>query len=147
MKIRAVLLLALIIGGAYAMIESIDAYHEKQVAELLESMEAEFDSLIFTTPPMFGSPSETWIVDGEHEVDELIHFLQDYRVKKLKPEEITLDDDVDEFNILMKDANGNTITIVVKENLIIQNSMLYYKIVDEPLDSAWIVRFFAANRP
>ncbi|QTD41331.1 hypothetical protein [Sporosarcina sp. Te-1] len=146
MKTRAVLLLALVIGGAYAMFDSISAYNEKRFEELLESMDAEFHSLVFSTPPILGSSAETWVIDDEYEVDQLLHFLQDYRVKKLKPEEITLQDDIDEFNIVLKDANGNTITIVVNENLIIQNSMLYYKIVDGPLDGDWIVRFIASNR-
>ncbi|MCG3087743.1 hypothetical protein [Sporosarcina cyprini] len=146
MKTRAVLLLALVIAGAYAMFDEINAYNERRFEDLLQSMDAEFQSLVFTTPPVFGAPAKTWVIDDEYEVDQLLQFLQDYRVQKLKPEEITLQDDIEEFNIILKDGNGNTITIVVNENLIIQNSMLYYRIVDGPLDGDWIVRFIASNR-
>lgn len=146
MKMRAFLLIALIIGGMYAMVESINDFKVKSFAEYIETVDTEFKSLTFTKPIRYGSTSETWSVDDEYKVDELLQFLQNYHVKKLKPEEIDPDDNIDEFSISLKDADGNSITIVVAENLIIQNSLLYYEIVDGPLDVDWIVRFFVSNK-
>lgn len=146
MKMRAVLLIALLIGGTYAMLEAINDYNEKSFNELFESINAEFDSLTFNKPPMHGNPFETWVVDDQVKVDELLQFLQNYHVKKLKPEEINPDDDIDELSIVLRDAKENSITIIVAENLIIQNSLLYYEIVDGPLDVDWIVRFFVSNK-
>ena len=73
-------------------------------------------------------------------------FLQSYHVKKLKAEEIDPHDSIDEFTIILKDSEGNSITISIAENLIIQNSQLYYEIVDGPLDVDWIVGFFVSNK-
>lgn len=146
MKMRAFLLIALIIGGMYAMIETINDFKEKSFTEFIETVNAEFDSLTFTQPSMHGSPAETWSIDDGDKVDELLQFLQNYHVKKLKPEEINPDDNIDEFTISLKDADGKSMTIIISENLIIQNSLLYYEIVDGPLDVDWIVRFFVSTK-
>lgn len=146
MKIRGILLIALLIGGAYAMIQSINDYNEKKFAELLQSADTNFQSLVFSKPQLSDSPSKTWIVDDPEQVDELLNFLQHYDVKKLKPEEIDIEDDIDQFSISLTDNNGNSMTVIITENLIIQNSMLYYKIVNDDLDMEWISRFFAENQ-
>lgn len=146
MKIRALLLIALVIGGAYAMIQSINDYQQKKFSELVNVTHSEFHSLIFSKPPMYGAPAETWVVDDENEVDELLRFLQDYTIQKLKPEEIDPEDNIDELSITLQDQDGNSLTIVIAENIIIQNSELYYEIVDGPLDIDWIVRFIVSNK-
>jgi len=146
MKIRAFLLIALFIGGMYAMIESINDFNEKSFNEFFEALDADFSSLTFTKPTMHGSPAETWSIRDEHKVDELLQFLQNYHVKKLKPEEINPYDSIDELTISLEDSYGQTITIIIAENLIIENSSLYYEIVDGPLDVDWIVRFFVTNK-
>ncbi|MFC5604513.1 hypothetical protein [Sporosarcina koreensis] len=146
MKMRAFLLIALIIGGMYAMMETINDFKEKSFDEFIDTVSTKFDSLTFTVPTRHGSPAETWTIDDEHQVDELLQFLRNYHVKKLKPEEINPDDNIDEFTLSLKDTEGNNITIVIAENLIIQNSLLYYEIVDGPLDVDWIVRFFVSNK-
>lgn len=146
MKMRAFLLIALIIGGMYAMIETINDFNEKSFNEFFETLDADFSSLTFTKPTMHGSPAETWSIHDEHKVDDLLQFLQSYHVKKLKPEEINLDDNIDEFTISLEDSDGNTVTIIIAENLIVENSLLYYEIVDGPLDVDWIVRFFVTNK-
>lgn len=128
------------------MIATINDFKEKSFTEFIDSVDTEFDSITFTKPTMQGSPAETWSIDNAHKVDELLQFLQNYHVKKLKPEEINTDDNIDEFTIILKDADGNSITIVIAENLIVQNSLLYYEIVDGPLDVDWIVRFFVTNK-
>ncbi|WP_432357932.1 hypothetical protein [Sporosarcina sp. UB5] len=146
MKLRAILLLSLMIGGMYVMIETINEFNEKSFSEFLETIDANFNSLTFNTPPMHGNPAATWNVNDNQQVEELLQFLQNYHVKKLKPEEINPDDNIDELTISLKDQDGNSMTIIVAENLIIQNEQLYYEIVDGPLDVDWIVRFFVSNK-
>jgi hypothetical protein len=88
MKIRAVLLIALMIGGAYAMLQSYQDYGEKEFIEILAPKDAHFSSLIFTKPAMAGSEPKSWIVDEPSEIESLLYFLQNYHVRKLAPEEI-----------------------------------------------------------
>ncbi|WP_339251141.1 hypothetical protein NSQ43_13935 [Sporosarcina sp. FSL W8-0480] len=146
MRMRAVLLIALLIGGTYAMLESINDYYEKSFNELYEAMNADFDSLTFNKPAMNGSPAETWKVKDELEVDELLNFLQKYSVKKIKSEDVNSYGSLDELSISLQDSEGNSLTIIVAENLIIQNSINYYEIIDGPLDMNWIVRFIVSNK-
>jgi hypothetical protein len=146
MKIRAVLLIALMIGGAYAMIQSYQEYEEKEFIEILAPKDAHFSSLIFTKPAMAGSESKSWIVDEPSEIESLLYFLQNYHVRKLVPEEIDPFDDIEQFSISLQDENGNTLSIIVTEDLIIQNSLLYYEIVDGPLNVDWLVQFFISNQ-
>lgn len=146
MKMRAVLLIALMIGGAYAMLQSYQEYEEKEFTEILAPMDAHFSSLIFTKPAMAGSESKSWIVDEPSEIESLLYFLQNYHVRKLAPEEIDPFDDIEQFSISLQDENGNTLSIIVTEDLIIQNSLLYYEIVDGPLNVDWLVQFFISNQ-
>ena len=73
---------------------------------------------------MADSDSKSWIVDEPSEIESLLYFLQNYHVRKLAPEEIDLLDEVEQFSISLQDENGNTLSIIVTEDLIIQNSKL-----------------------
>ncbi len=134
------------IGGTFAMLQSYQEYEEKEFAEILTPMNAHFSSLIFTKPALAGTDSKSWIVDDPSEIESLLYFLQNYHVRKLSPGEIDPFDDVEQFSISLKDENGNTLSIIVTEDLIIQNSLLYYEIVDGPLNVDWLVQFFISNQ-
>lgn len=146
MRFRGFILVMLMIAGAYVMFQTLKEYDEKNIAELLETMDPPFNSLIFSKPETIYSKADTWIADDESEIDLLLSFLKNYHVRKLKPENINIHDDIDEFTISLEDSQGDVITIIVNENLIIQNSLLYYEIVDGPLDFEWIVYFFSSNQ-
>lgn len=146
MKIRALLLIILMISGTYVMMQSIKDYEEKEFTDLLGSMNAPFNSLIFSKPSADGPGTETWVVDEVEEIETFLNFLQNYHVRKLKPEEINPHDDVNHFSISLKDENGSIISIMISEDLIIRNSLLYYEVVDGPLDIDWLVQFFISNQ-
>lgn len=146
MKIRALLLIVLMISGSYMMMQSIQGYEETEFTDLLSSMNAPFNSLIFTKPSTDGPGTDTWVVDEVEEIETFLSFLQNYHVRKLKPEEINPLDDVNHFSISLQDENGSTISIMISEDLIIRNSSLSYEIVDGPLDVDWLVQFFINNQ-
>ncbi|MBD7984458.1 hypothetical protein H9649_07695 [Sporosarcina sp. Sa2YVA2] len=146
MKIRGLLLIALIIGGAYVMMQTINEDNEKSFNELFSTMGSNFNSLIFTKPTTISASAEKWVVDDEKQVDELIQFLQNYKIQKLQSTEIDLKDEVDVLSIELKDNAGNGITIMIEENIIIQNADLYYEVIDGPLDVNWIVKFIVSNQ-
>jgi hypothetical protein len=146
LKIRAFILIAIIIGGSYMM---LDSFKEKQmlaVNELPLFLEHSYVSLHFNKPKTSDSLSKTWVVDEESEIQALLQFLQKYHVRKINPNEIDTEDDVEQFSIRLIDQKGDQITILIDENLIIQNSILYYEIVDGPLDVDWLVHFFVSNQ-
>ena len=145
MKIRAILLIAILIGGMYVMIQSFDDDKVKGFSELLNNRKDPFVSLEFTKPSVLGSPPDAWTVKEESQIEELLLFLQNYNVKKIYPEEINVEDDKVQFSIRLEDSQGDMIMIVVNENLIIENSTHYYEIVDGPLDIEWLVQFFVQN--
>lgn len=143
LKIRAFLLIALMIGGAYMMLEAYQQ-EEKPFTEILYAMNAPFNSLTFTKPT--GDGTESWVVDEQAEIEALLNFLQNYHVRKLKPEEINVYDDVNQFSIRLEDENGRELSIMLSEDLIIQDSLLYYEVVDGPLDAEWLLSFFISNQ-
>lgn len=145
MKIRALLLILLMIAGTFGMIQTIQDAKEKEFVELLNAMEAPFNSLVFSKPSPSGQGAETWTVDEAYEIERLLDFLQNYHIRKMKPEEINPHDEVDHFSIQLQDDNGSTISIMISEELIIQNNLLYYEVVDGPLDIDWLVKFFVQN--
>lgn len=146
MKMRAFLLIAILIGGVYTMMQSFSDYNEKQFKDLLSTTNQTFTTILFTKQSISGSTIETWHVEDHQEIDSLLDFLQEYHVRKLKPEEINTNDDTEQFSIQLQDEKGNSLSIIVNENLIIQNSSLYYEIVDGPLDAEWLVHFFISNQ-
>ena len=143
MKIRGLLLLAIMIGGAYAMLQSFHGYDydDKEFTVLHDSITNPFTSLIITKASPVDSRFETWKTEDETKINDLIDFLQDYHVRKLNPKDIDTEDKIDEFSIILTDENGKEITIQINENLIIQNSLLYYEVVNGPLDIDWMVQF------
>lgn len=145
MRIRAFLLIAILIGGTYMMLQSIDEDKERNFSEILDP-EAAFDSLIFNKPAILGTASKTWIVDDDEEIQTLLHFLQQYHFRKLTSEEIDPHDEIEQFSISLQNEKGHSISIIVTEDLIIQNSELYYEIVDGPLNADWLVQFFVSNQ-
>ena len=132
--------------ASYVMLQSYQEYEEKEFTEILSPMDAHFSSLIFTKPAMAGSDPKSWIVDEPSEIESLLYFLQNYHVRKLTPEEIDPFDDIEQFSISLQDENGNTLSIIITKNLIIQNSLLYYEIVDGPLNVDWLLQFFISNQ-
>ncbi|MFS0574766.1 hypothetical protein AB1K83_03980 [Sporosarcina sp. 179-K 3D1 HS] len=145
MKTRAVLLIALMISGAYMMIQSYQDESERGSTQFLSQWHKPFNSLTFSKPAISGFSSDTWVVDDPEEIEALLLFLEHYHVRKLKPEEIDITDDIDHFSIRLQDEEDNSILIIINENLIIQNSSLYYEIVDGPLDKDWLVQFILNN--
>lgn len=145
MKIRGLLLIVILIGGTFMMLESFEDNKNKDFFELLDS-QMTFDTLIFNKPIIFGTESSTLIIDDEEEIQSLMHFLQQYQFRKLLPEEIDPHDDIKHFTIILQSENGYSVSVIVTEDLIIQNSSLYYEIVDGPLNVDWLVQFFASNQ-
>ena len=127
------------------MLQSIENDKEKDFFELLDS-QITFDTLIFNKPAIFGTDSSTWVIDDEEEIQSLIHFLQQYRFRKLSPEEIDPHDEIKQFSIILQSESGNSISVIVTEDLIIKNASLYYEIVDGPLNVDWLVHFFVSNK-
>jgi hypothetical protein len=113
MKIRALLLIAIMIMGSYAMIQLLLGYDKKEVVEVLHATKSPFSLLTFSEPSLSGAAPKTWIVDDESEIENLLEFLQDYHVRKLKPEKVNRIDDINQFIINLIDENGDNFSIVV----------------------------------
>ena len=140
MIIRGLILLAIMLGGTYAMVQSFHDYDDKEFIVLLDAIQNPFTSLILTKASPLGYNSE--YTKDEDKIESLLDFLKDYKIRKLKPEDIRLEDNIEEYSIMLQDEDGNEITIILNENLIIQNSLLYYEVVDGPLDVDWLVQLF-----
>ena len=140
MKIRGLILIAIMIGGTYTMFQSFHDYDDKEFIVLVDSIKNPFTSLVLTKASPLGNNIE--YTNDEAKIESLLNFLQDYQIRKLKPEEIKMEDNIEEFSIMLQDEDGNEITIIINENLIIQNSLLYYKVVDGPLDVDWLAQLF-----
>ena len=87
MKIRALLLIAILIGGTYMMLQSSDDDKEKDLFELLDS-QITFATLIFNKPPIFVTDAKTCIIEADEAIQSLLHFLGQYRFRQLTPNDI-----------------------------------------------------------
>ncbi|KXH87113.1 hypothetical protein [Sporosarcina sp. HYO08] len=142
MKMRAFLLIIILVGGTYAMIQSYTEYNEKNFRDFVGSLDTEFTSLVFNQPSTTGATPNTWMVEDEGKIDDLISFLDNYQIRKLKQEEVIFDVVEPRYSISLKDNNHNVLTIFLDENIIIQSDSNYYEIVGGPIDVAWLQHFF-----
>lgn len=145
MRIRAFLLILIMISGTYMMLQTYKEDEQTAFREVLHAMNAPFNSLTFTKPAANGNGVESWVVDEQAEIDMLLSFLQNYHVRKLKPDEINIFDNANHFSIQLHDENGRKLSIMLSEDLIIQDDLLYYEVVDGPLDVNWLLAFFMSN--
>ncbi|MHA6259718.1 hypothetical protein ACXYMX_07340 [Sporosarcina sp. CAU 1771] len=146
MKLRAVLLIAILVGGLYAIIQSHNEFKEKQFSELIDSKSTNFTSLSFTKPDKLGMAPEVWITEDNKVVENLLVFLENYSIQKLKTDEPTTHFSDNQFSILIESENGDEISILLEDNLIVLNSLSYYEIVNGPLNQNWMINFFISNQ-
>lgn len=146
MKMRALLLIAIFIGGMYMMVQSMNERNEKPVHELFTSHDEPFVSLSFSQPSILGKRVDTWTVNEDKEIENLLLFLEGYQAQKIEPEEAILPDSPHHFSISLNNSNGKVITIIIDENIIIEDTFTYYEIVNESLDIEWLVQFFLENK-
>ncbi|WP_438311736.1 hypothetical protein [Sporosarcina sp. FA9] len=146
MKFRAILLIAILLGGTYAVIQSQNEYDERLFTELTNYMNDPFISLTLNKPSNFGTPPDEWVIDDEVALESLVFFLEPYHVRKLKPDEIPSSPKTDGLSLVLETEYGNEFTIDVNSNYIILNSTSYYEIVNGPLESDWIIKFFVNNK-
>jgi len=146
MKFRAILLIAILLGGTYAIIQSQNEYEERLFTELINYMNDPLISLTLNKPSNFGTPPDEWVIDDEGALESLVVFLEPYHVQKLKPDVISDLQKTDGLSLVLETEYGNEFTIVVDSNYIILNSTSYYEIVNGPLESDWIIKFFVNNK-
>lgn len=146
MKFRAILLVAILLGGTYAIIQSKNEYDARLFTELTNYMNDPFISLTLNKPSNFGTPPYEWVIDDETTLEGLVLFLEPYHVRKLKPDEISALQKTDGLRLVLETEYGNEFTIVVDSNYILLNSTSYYEIVNGPLESDWIIKFFVNNK-
>lgn len=142
MKMRAFLLISILVGGTYAMIQSYSQYNDKNFRDFVGSLNTEFTSLVFHQPSEIGSTPHTWMVKDERQIDDLINFLNSYRIRKIQPKDVIFDVVEPRYSISLKDNHRNVLTIFLSENIIIQSDSNYYEIVDGPIDVEWLQQFF-----
>lgn len=147
MRLRLVLLTLLVASGFYQMIQEYDQAANPSFQHLFDRPDYEFDSITFRQPGLLNEPALTWKVDQVHEIDQLLRFLQNYQYQKVDPSSLQLFDDEPIFTIYLQDTAGNSITILIEEELIIENETLYYQIVDGPLNVDWLMDFVFSNKP
>lgn len=146
MKIRAIILVLLVSSGAFMMIQSMTNEAEQPFSSVFSVQPAMYQALIFHKPSLSGRHAKTWIVDETSEVEAFLQFLDHYHIRKLQPEHINLEDEIDLFSIQLIHPKGTNVKIFISEQLIIQNANLYYEVVNEPVDIDWLVQFFIDNR-
>jgi len=66
-------------------------------------------------------------------------------VRKLQPKEINDYCTTEQFSVSLDNPKGNKLEVMIDDNLIIQNSKLYYEIVDGPMNVDWLIQFFIHN--
>lgn len=146
MKMRAFLLLLLLTGGAYAMLQSINEYAGKGFHDVLQIPENQIEQLIFTKPSATSVDPPAWMTTDKEQIATLLEFLSDYELKKKDSQEYLEDLNFNQFTISLEDSEQNLITIMIEDNLVVTHTGEQYTILDGPLDVEWMVNFILLSQ-
>lgn len=142
MKVRAVLLILLLSGGFYMMLQQADNLQN----DLLQSDAPPYTSIIFRQPDVNSGTPVTWVVNETAEINRLLVFLQGYQYERVDADSLELFDDETFFSIDLLDAAGSRTTILVEEGILIRNDQFYYKAVNGPFEINWLLAFIFSNK-
>lgn len=114
----------------------VNDHREKGLDEVIS-----FNSTKFTSFEFESNPYDSWKTDEQEPVEELIGFLSQYRVKKMKDAE---------WDSNVSKEKGFRITIFSKDEVmfayIYENRALflkggYYNVVNGPIDMEWVEKY------
>lgn len=147
MKLRAFLLVLLLAGGAYAMILSNNEFSSKTFNEVFQASEEHVVQLIFTKPSSTGMTPPAWVSSDKEQIASLLEFLSDYELQKKESQEPLDALNFNQFTISIEDHEENLLTIMVEDNLIVNQNGDQYTLLDGPLDADWMVNFILSSTP
>lgn len=145
MKLRAFLLVLLLAGGAYAMILSINEFSSKTFNEVFQTPEEHVVQLIFTKPSSTGTTPPAWVSTDKEQIANLLEFLSDYELQKKDSQESLDDLNFNQFTISIEDHEENLLTVLVEDNLIVNQNGEQYALLDGPFDADWMIDFILSS--
>ncbi len=145
MKIRSFLLVIILIGGAYAMIQSNDEFSSKKFHEVMQMPEEHVVQLIFTKPSSTGMTPPAWKSSDKYQIANLLEFLSSYELQRKGDQEVLDELDFNQFTISLEDKEENLVTIMVEDNLIVTETGEQYTVLDGPFDADWMVEFILSS--
>ncbi|MFC7321660.1 hypothetical protein [Halobacillus campisalis] len=143
-RTRRYVIMAIIILGIFFSLKILNDYREKSLVDVISYHPGDYQSLGFTNDRGNVSSDqvyEWWSYDKEP-ADELIEFLRQYRVKKIKyekfEERLTKEES---FEFAIRHSNANPVTGMVMENVIHMYNEDYYEVVNGPVNMEWIEEY------
>ncbi|MGG0644825.1 hypothetical protein ABE021_12895 [Sporosarcina gallistercoris] len=145
MKLRAFLLVLLLAGGAYAMIQSIDEFSAKKFSEVMQMNEEHVAQLIFTKPSPTGLTPPAWVSSDKEQITSLLEFLSGYELQKKNSQEALEELNFNQFTIRLEDHDENFVTIMVEDSMIVTENGEQYTLLDGPFDTDWMIKFILSS--
>ncbi|REB06483.1 hypothetical protein DVB69_12310 [Sporosarcina sp. BI001-red] len=145
MKLRAFLLVLLLAGGAYAMIQTMNEFSSKKFSEVLQMSENHVAQLIFTKPSSTGITPPAWVSSDKEQIANLLEFLSGYELQKKDSQQVLDELNFNQFTISLEDHDENLVTILVEDSLIVTHTGEQYTLLDGPFDTDWMINFILSN--
>ncbi|MGE8203301.1 hypothetical protein ACQKP0_01875 [Heyndrickxia sp. NPDC080065] len=115
-------------------------YRERNLTELIRYNPQDFLSIRFTNNITSDHLSEWWTKDREA-TDELIEYLSQFRVKRVKENEFAKLDTHKMFEFTITHVHSNPAIVYAKENFIHILVGDYYQVLNGPIDMEWIDKY------
>ena len=145
MKLRAFLLVLLLAGGAYAMIQTMNEFSSKKFSEVLQMNEHHVAQLIFTKPSTTGMTPPAWVSSDKERITNLLEFLSGYELQKKDSQQVLEELNFNQFTISLEDHDENLVTIMVEDSLIVTQTGEQYTLLDGPFDTDWMINFILTS--
>ncbi|WP_042222106.1 hypothetical protein [Oceanobacillus manasiensis] len=134
---RFIVLLAVVPISLYGLF-LVNEYREKGLEEVMGSDVSNFDYLYFSNHEEFNY----WKTEERKAAEELFAFLSNYEVKKMKDAEWFSDvSGVEGFEVTIYNNGKPQIAGVYEDRIHVYNGGDYYKVVNGPIDTAWVEKF------
>lgn len=141
MRMRALILLLIVISGTYMMFQSKSFEQTSSFNSVLKEMDSPVQSVTFIKPTASEHDVQLQIIEQATQIDQLIVFLENYQLQTTE-KQANVSSTHEQFTILLEDHDQNVITILLQDDFVVLNDEHYYKIVNGPLDVEWLATFF-----
>jgi len=141
MRMRAIILMLIIVSGTYMMLQSKSTNDISSFTTILNAMDSPVQTVTFIKPAATDHELQLQTIEQSTQIDHFLAFLEHYQLQAadIAPTSSTT---YEQFTILLEDDHHNVITILLQDDFVTFNDDHFYEILNGPLDAQQLATFF-----
>ncbi|GIN88049.1 hypothetical protein J6TS2_44350 [Heyndrickxia sporothermodurans] len=116
-------------------------HREKSLADIIQFHPSDYALLGFTKNQISENQTYEWWTESKRPANQLIKFLSQYHVKRVREEEFQKAEDGEKFEFTISHFSLIPAIVTVKKDYIHILMGNYYKVINGPIDMSWVNDF------